>query len=330
MGRVYAGPVADLRTLGDGSAPAVAVLGLGRMGTALAGILVRQGSDVTVWDRDESRSAHVAQSVAASTESSAARAARHADVVVVAVTDAEAARDLLFTRPPDGTDAVAAQLRGDAVVVVATTCSPRAARALSGDLGDLGLRMVEAPMVGSPRAAAAGALTTLAGGDPDTVALVLPVLQAWSTPGRVLVTGPVGTANAVKLASVVATAAALEAVGEALRLGQDQGLDRELVLDALGGGPLGGLVSAHDTALRDRDAGADAEYRLDMFLSEMSLALYESGSALPAAEAAFLQARVAASEGRGGHDAVEVVLCREAASAREAAAAQSPAGPPAG
>jgi 3-hydroxyisobutyrate dehydrogenase len=325
---VDARPLADLGTLGDGATPAVAVLGTGRMGAALAGALTRQGFDVTVWDRDAARAAHVASTVGASTESTAARAARHADVVLVAVTDAGAARDLLLSRPADGTDAVAPQLRADAVVVLVTTCSPRAARALHGDLADLGLRMVEAPVVGTPRAAAGGALTTLAGGDPATVDLVAPVLRAWTTPGRVLVTGPVGSASAVKLTAVVATAAALEGVGEALRLGQDQGLDRDLVLDALGGGPLAGLVASRDGALRDRDAAPDPEYRVDMFLAEVSLALYESGSALPAAEAAFLQARLAASGGRADHDATEVVLRREAAAVREAVVVPSPPAAP--
>lgn len=326
--------VADLGALGDGGLPAVAVLGLGRMGSALTAALVRQGFDVTVWDRDPGRTAAVAAATRCAGESTPGRAGRHADAVLTVLRDADAARRLLLVADPDspdGPDPVAAQLRPDALVVDATTSSPRAARALASGLDDLGLRMVEAPLVGGPREAARGTLTTLAGGDPAVVDLALPVLQAWSAPGRVLPTGPVGSAAAVKLTSVIATATALEGIGEALRLGQDLGLDRGLVVEALRGGPLGELVGSRERMLAGRDA-ARAEYPVDMFLAEMSLALYETGSALPAAEAAFLQARLAASEGQGDHDAVEVALRREAAAAREsagapAAAAGAPAQP---
>ena len=325
--------VVDLGALGDGGLPAVAVLGLGRMGSALTAALVRQGVEVTVWDRDPDRAAAVVAATRCVAETTPGRAGRHADAVLTVLRDAEATRHLLLMPDPDGPDGpdpVAAQLRPDAIVVDATTSSPRAARALAGGLDDLGLRMVEAPLIGGPREAARGTLTTLAGGDPVTVDLALPVLQAWSAPGRVLPTGPVGSAAAVKLTSVIATATALEGIGEALRLGQDLGLDRGLVVEALRGGPLGELVGSRERMLSARDSGR-AEYPVDMLLAEMSLALYESGSALPAAEAAFLQARLASSQGHGDHDAVEIALRREAAAAREAAAPGAAApGQPAG
>jgi len=321
--------VADLGALGDGGLPAVAVLGLGRMGSALSAALVRQGFDVTVWDRDPARAPAVVAATRCAAEPTAGRAARHADAVLTVLRDSDATRQVLLSpdpQGPDGPDPVAAQLRRDALVIDATTSSPRAARALGDGLAGLGLRMIEAPLVGGPREAARGVLTTLAGGDPETVDLALPVLQAWSAPGRVLPTGPVGSAAAVKLTGVIATAAALEGLGEALRLGQDQGLDRALVVEALRGGPLGDLIGARERMLTSRDTSR-AEYPVDMFLADMALALYESGSALPAAEAAFLQARLAASQGQGDQDAAVVALRREAAAAREAAVAS---GQPAG
>jgi 3-hydroxyisobutyrate dehydrogenase-like beta-hydroxyacid dehydrogenase len=192
-----------------------------------------------------------------------------------------------------------------------TTTGPRGARAIGADLSARKLAFVEAPVVGSLRAAAEGTLTTLVGGEPDSVEQAMPVLQAWSAPGRVVHMGGVGTANAAKLVSVVAQAVAIEGVGEAMRLGRDTGLDRARLMEALRVGVFGTLVSAKEDVLLSQVTD-DADYPVDMFVAEMSLALYEAAAALPAAEAAYLQARLAASQGRGAHDVAEIALRREA------------------
>ena len=79
--------------MGD-SAPAVTVLGLGRMGFALAQALARAGHTVTVWNRTASRAAPLRELDVAVAESVASACASSA-VVIVAVTDYDVTREML-------------------------------------------------------------------------------------------------------------------------------------------------------------------------------------------------------------------------------------------
>lgn len=305
--RHYACVSADLWAFGDESLPTVAFLGLGRMGSRLAAALVRQGFPVTVWNRSPGKAGPLVAAGAAE-EVTAARAARHADLVLLMMSDADAVRSVLF----GGGTPVVDELRGDAVVVDLTTTGPRGARSIGADLAARRIAFVEAPVVGSTRAAAEGTLTTLVAGQPDAVERAMPALQSWSAPGRVVQMGGIGAANAAKLVAVVTQAVAIEGLGEALRLGRDAGLDRTRLMEALRVGVFGPLVAAKEGVLLSQ-ATDDADYPVDMFVSEMSLALYEAAAALPAAEAAYLQGRLAASQGRGSHDVAEIALRREGA-----------------
>jgi len=294
----------DLRQLGDDSMTNVALLGLGRMGSRLAGTLLRHGFDTTVWNRTAGPADRLIEA-GARVETAAARAARHADAVVLSLSDGGAVRDVLF----GGDEPVADQLRPDAIVIDTSTTGPRLARSIAAELDRRGLCFVEAPLLGSPAAAARGTLTTLTGGDPEVVELVLPVIESWTAPGRIVHLGDPGAAAAAKLIVNASVGVAAEGIGEALRLGQDLGLDRSRLIEALRGGPLGSLIGAKEQMLLQEDTG-DADLTVDLFLHDLSLALYESSSALPAAEAAYLQARLATSAGRGGHDFIEIALRR--------------------
>ncbi len=308
----------DFRTPGDAGLPTVAVLGMGRMGSRLAAILLRHGFDTTVWNRSPGRTDRLAASGAV-VESSAARAARHADVVLLVMSDGEAVRQVLF----DSDEPVVEQLRDEATVVDVSTTGPRAARAIAAELDRRGRRFVEAPVLGSLRSATDGTLTTLTGGDAEDVERVLRVVESWSAPGRVVYMGEVGTANAGAIAVNTGVGIAAEGLGEALRLGQDLGVNRTRLIAALGGGPFGALVNAKEDMLLSRDSGG-TQLSVELLLKDLALALYESSSALPATEAAYLQARLAIAAGRAGADYVEVALRRETSDDQASAASSQP------
>jgi hypothetical protein len=82
----------------------------------------------------------------------------------------------------------------------------------------------------------------------------------------------------------------------------------------LGGGPLGPVVGSRDRRLHTEDAGdqvAPVAERLVDVLEELATALRYAGSALPAIEGAYLNARLAVQAGRGEDDLVTLALARE-------------------
>ncbi|MFH8608358.1 NAD(P)-dependent oxidoreductase [Streptomyces sp. NPDC018029] len=128
--------------------PAVAVLGLGSMGQALAGAFLDAGHPTTIWNRSDGKGDGLVArgAVRAATPGQAARAA---EVVVVCVVDYDAARAVL--------DQAADDLPGRLLVNLTSDTPERAreaaawAEALGVDYLD-GAVMVPAPMIGTPEA----------------------------------------------------------------------------------------------------------------------------------------------------------------------------------
>ena len=107
----------------DSSVRAVAVVGLGRMGTALAGAMARSDHTVTVWNRTASRATPL-RDLGVSVADSLAAACAASEFVLVSVTDYDTTRALL-----DG-EGVAAALQGS-VLVQLTSGTPSEARELA-------------------------------------------------------------------------------------------------------------------------------------------------------------------------------------------------------
>src|ERR1700682_1467218 len=133
----------------------VAVLGTGKMGSAIARRLKKGGFEVSVWDRTKSKAEALGVGPVASTP---ADAARGADVVVSMVTGPQAVRDVYF-----GQDGVF-QASSNKTIIDMSTTGPGIAQELERGAELNGARLIEAPVIGSTPAVNSGPLFILAGG----------------------------------------------------------------------------------------------------------------------------------------------------------------------
>ncbi|GAA2675581.1 MULTISPECIES: NAD(P)-dependent oxidoreductase [Actinosynnema] len=124
------------------------------------------------------------------------------------------------------------------LLVVMGTVSPGGVRELGAELAPLGVRVVDAPVSGGDVGAEAGTLSVMVGGHADDVLRLRPYLTALGTTVRHM--GPLGAGQLTKAGNQVVVAATLAAISEALALTSKNGLDPELVLEALSGGLAGG------------------------------------------------------------------------------------------
>jgi 3-hydroxyisobutyrate dehydrogenase len=205
----------------------ITVLGTGIMGAAVTRTLVRNGHDVTVWNRTPER-AEPLRDDGATVATTLAEAVRRADAVVVTVFDGEAVFDVMT----GGLDAAA-----DAVWVQASTIG-LAETARAAELArEHGGSMIEAMMLGTKAPAEQGKLTLLVAGDPALVERVEPIFDALST--KVIRVGPtVGQASALKLATNSWVGAVTAAAAQSLALASGLGLDPTMFLDAIDGAPV--------------------------------------------------------------------------------------------
>ena len=107
--------------------PTVAILGTGRMGSAMAERLASRGVTVVVYNRSPEPAAALAERIGATVAATPAEAAATADVTISMVADDDAVRALF-----DGPDGVAAGIRAGSVAVDCSTVLPDAIRSVAG------------------------------------------------------------------------------------------------------------------------------------------------------------------------------------------------------
>ncbi|MET9746801.1 nuclear transport factor 2 family protein [Streptomyces ardesiacus] len=229
----------------------VAVLGLGRMGEAMAARLTAQGRPVMGW----TRSGRTPGTVEVATTPGTAVAG--AGLVLLSLFDGAACRQVL--------DDVRDSLRPDAIVLNTSTVSPARASQFARRLGR---SYVHAPVIGSVAAAAGGTLRILAAADRDRLDRARPVLE---TLGTVHPVDDAATAAALKLVANGSLAGSLLALRDALRQGEALGLPRDQVLDVLELGPLGGLVARKRPFLTGEPAPRTADFTIGALAKDMAL-----------------------------------------------------------
>lgn len=197
------------------------VVGLGHMGSVLAGNLVAAGLDVVTHDTAGPSNNPPGATFAPTIE----ELANVADAVVFSL--------------PDGTasEAVAraladADLRRVAVVVDTSTIGVDAAQRIDGVLSAAGIGYLDAPVSGGVAGARARTLSVMYAGTDAVCQAAAPVLAGLSDRTR-RVGGVPGLGQALKLANNFLSAVALAATSEAVAFGVALGLDMEVMLDVL-------------------------------------------------------------------------------------------------
>lgn len=199
----------------------VTVLGTGTMGAGMARSLVRAGHAVTVWNRTAARAEPLAAD-GATVAGSPAEAVAGAEVVVLMLFDTGAVLSVL--------DAAAGS---DAVWLQASTIGPEGTDAVVAAAP--GLRLVDAPVLGTKGPAEQGTLVALLSGDAALIEAARPAIEGYSA--RSVYAGPVvGAASALKLVCNAWIATQTAAIGQSLALAEGLGLDPALFLDAVRGG----------------------------------------------------------------------------------------------
>ncbi len=274
----------------------IAFLGLGRMGALMAGRVLDAHHDVAVWNRTPGRAGDLVARGATEVATPRAAAAG-ADAVVTMLFDAAAVRSVLLDEP-DG--AVCGAPPG-ALVVDCSTIGPDAARELAAELRERGLRFVDAPVAGSTPLAEKGELGSFLGGSAADVADARSIVAAWTDAAKVRAPGGTGSGQALKLVLNTSLGVAIAGVGECLRLARDLGLEKDLALDVLAGGPFGWTL-AQKRPLLEREDYTPATFSLDAMTKDLRLAVEAGEGRMAVGRAVLAEAEAALAAGHEGED----------------------------
>lgn len=197
--------------------------GTGRMGTAVAGRLLKLGYEVSVWNRTPGKVAALV-SAGATAAATAARLAEMSDITFTLLTDAAAIKSV-YLGP---TGLLAGNVEGRLFVEMSTV-DAATERALAEQVRAKGAAMIDCPVGGTVGPASQGRLYAFIGGEPEDVARARPVLEKMCR--RIEHLGPVGSGAMMKLAANLTTQVWWQSFGEALALVEPLNLPPERLMD---------------------------------------------------------------------------------------------------
>ncbi|MFP5402883.1 MAG: 2-hydroxy-3-oxopropionate reductase [Gammaproteobacteria bacterium] len=241
----------------------IGLIGLGIMGTPMAGNLIKGGHTVFTHTRGDTPAALI--EAGARPCANGAEVARQADIIITMVPDTPHVEDALFN--PEG---VAAGLSKGKIVVDMSSISPVATKEFARRINALGCEYLDAPVSGGEVGAKAASLTIMVGGNEASFDKVKPIFELMGK--NITLVGGNGDGQITKVANQIIVALNIEAVGEALLLAAKAGADPAKVRQALMGGFANSrILEVHGERMVKRTF--DPGFRIELHQKDLNLAL---------------------------------------------------------
>lgn len=247
-----------------GPALTVGYIGLGAMGGPLAQWVCRRQKLVVLDRNPDAVRALTDQGATAAPDG--ATLARQCDVIVTCLPRSADVEQVLF-----GAGGVAEGLSPGKIVIDQTSGNPTDTRRLAARLSELGVAMLDAPVTGGVGAAIGGTVLVIVSGDAAAFRTCAPVFGAM-TGNIVHCSGPVGTAQAMKLINNAMSTGCRTGTFEALSLGRRLGLAPDTISEVLHAGiGWNRTVQASLPAMLRGEAANN--FRMALMLKDLDLAL---------------------------------------------------------
>ncbi len=276
----------------------VAIVGTGRMGSAMARALTRAGHDVVVQNRSPERAAALATEIGAQLVTTPAEAAAAADVTITMLADDAAVRTVF-----GGPDGLVAGAHTGAVLVDMSTVLPGTIRSVAEAVRATGAGILDAPVSGSVGLAETGELTLMVGGNAADLERARPALESLAR--MIFHLGPLGTGAVMKLAVNTVIFGLNGALAEGLVLAEAAGVDRSLAYDVLAASAAGAPFVGYKRAAFIEPEDTPVAFALELAAKDLSLisAMADSvGQPLPQTGTNLELIRSAAAGGRADRD----------------------------
>jgi len=276
----------------------VAIVGTGRMGSAMARSIARAGHDIVLYNRTRARCDPLADELGGRAVDSPAEAAAAADVTITMLADDAAVR-AVYTADRG----LIAGAHPGGVLVDMSTVLPATLRSLEAGVRATGSGILDAPVSGSVTLAESGGLTLMVGGTDDDLERARPALDAVAK--AIFHLGPLGTGAAMKLAVNVVIFGLNHAVAEGLALAEAAGIERATAYEVIAAGAAGAPYVGYKRAQFMDPEHAPVAFSLALTEKDLRLITETAealGQPLPQTAVNLEIVRAAASDGRSGRD----------------------------
>lgn len=209
----------------------VSVVGLGRMGTAIAERLIGAGHEVSVWNRTAGKADDLVDKGAR--ELTSLDQAWESQACITMLADSTALAEVML-----GHNGLAGAASGHGKFLIdMSTVSPDSSSHVAEVAAANGIKYLRAPVSGNPGVVRAGNLTVIVSGDAEDCEAARPILQDIGP--HVFRAGDGETARIVKLALNLMIAGTAELLSECLTLAESYNVDRAQMLEIVGASAIG-------------------------------------------------------------------------------------------
>lgn len=282
----------------------IGFIGLGIMGTPMAGHLIKAGHAVSVFSITPIPS--VITEAGATVCASGRDVAERSDIIILMVPDTPNVAEALFAA-----DGIAAGLTPGKVVVDMSSISPIETKVFAQKINALGCEYLDAPVSGGEVGAKNATLSIMVGGSEATFDRVKPVFELMGK--NITLVGGNGDGQTAKVANQIIVALNIEAVGEALLFAAKAGADPARVRQALMGGFASSkILEVHGERMVKRTF--DPGFRIALHQKDLNLALSSAralGVSLPNTATAQELFNSCAAHGGSGWDHSAMVRALE-------------------
>lgn len=280
-------------------APDIALVGTGAMGLGMGRRLLEAGRSLCVHNRTRVKIVELVEAGASPAKSP--KEIARAPVVLLSLSDEGAVEDVLF-------HGLLPELSPGTVVIDTTTTSPTSARRSAERLAEAGLSRVEACVLGNPDMARNGKLRVFTAGDTEEVEGVGEILDTLAQERRHL--GGAGTATSMKLAFNLLLGVQTVGFAEAVNYGEQAGLDRQVVIDAITGSGFSSPVLSYRAGFMHNGCYEPAAFKAELMEKDLRSVVEDAeanGLLLPLAERARERMTDVGAAGLSERDAAVIV-----------------------
>jgi 3-hydroxyisobutyrate dehydrogenase-like beta-hydroxyacid dehydrogenase len=258
----------------------VGFIGLGLMGSRLARRLHATGWNIRAWNRSPQPATQIDKEGIAIAPSVASLVAG-SDVILSSLANDEAVRSVYLDK-----GGVFSTAKPETVILEMSTISPELSRSLHEEARKKGIDFLDVAISGSTPAVDAGTITLLAGGDKETFEQCTPIFESIARQWFLIGAGSSGVQ--MKLVVNLLLGLDMQAIAEAVSLGEHLQIDRNVLLDVLSKTAV--VAPAMAGKFRKiKDGDYSPEFPLRLMSKDMDLvmdAARASGADLPAASVA--------------------------------------------
>ena len=287
--------------------PSIGFIGMGHMGSHMVQRLLDAGYQVTVYDRTKEKAQELEHRGALVVQTPKELAA-NCQVLMACVTNDEAQQEVMF-----GPDGALAGVHAGSVIIDLSTVSPDASRRLFQAAKEQGVSMIDAAVSGSVPQVDQGSLVIFVGGEHQAYQQCKPILDVLGHNSFFM--GASGMGTTMKLVVNTLLGLSMQALAEAIALGEKAGVEKGLLLDVLGQTAVltPGQKSKLDNVKREQ---YPTNFALSLMHKDFSLVLsqaYDVSVSMPATAAAQQMYAAAMAKGMDADFSIMIQFMEELA-----------------